>query len=115
MPGSPPALPAIAELRVTKTTESMSARFLKWLPVVDEERCTGCGRCVEACGPKSLEILGPIAVLARPDTCGSEEHCIAPCPEKAIQMQWTELEGDQGLGKWRAAADIYSTRMIPSM
>jgi NAD-dependent dihydropyrimidine dehydrogenase PreA subunit len=51
----------------------------KWLPVIDEDLCTGCAACVEACGPKSLEMDGNVAVLARPDTCGSEEHGIAPC------------------------------------
>lgn len=84
----------------------MSARFFKWLPVVDEERCTGCGRCVEACGPNSLEILDQIAVLVRPDTCGSEDHCLAPCPEKALQMRWVETTGDKDRGKWRAEVNI---------
>ncbi len=75
--------------------------YEKWLPVVDELRCTGCNLCVEACGPKCLEIQGSLAVLARPFACGSEEHCIAPCPENAIRMVWLRLEGDRSVGKWR--------------
>ena len=81
----------------------MNAPTHKWLPVVDEDLCSGCAACVEACGPKSLAMMNGIAVLARPDTCGSEEHCIAPCPTAAIQMAWVESAGDHTRGKWRAA------------
>ncbi len=79
----------------------MSTQHLKWLPVIDEERCTGCNRCVEACGPKSLEVIDAVAVLVRPDTCGSEEHCVKPCPEAAIHMAWVEAEIDYSRGRWR--------------
>lgn len=84
----------------------MSTRYFKWVPVVDQELCTGCAACVEACGPKSLELVARVAVLAQPDTCGSEEHCIAPCPTAAIRKEWVELEGDKGRGKWRAEVDV---------
>ena len=74
--------------------------LLKWLPVINPDCCTGCGKCVEACGPKCLKIINETAVPVRPDQCGSEEHCIAPCPEKAIHMEWIEAEEDKSGGKW---------------
>lgn len=74
----------------------------KWLPVVDEDLCTGGAAGVEACGPKSLEILDGVAVLVRPDTCGSGEHCIAPCPSAAIRMAWVPMSGQRTCGQWRA-------------
>lgn len=73
----------------------------KWIPVVDADRCTGCGRCVDACSPKSLGLVDGIAVLAHPDTCGSEEHCIAPCQDDAIHMVWMPMEGELSVGRWR--------------
>lgn len=73
----------------------------KWVPMIDPARCTGCKRCVEACGPKSLELVNGVAVLVRPDTCGSEEHCIAPCQDDAIHMAWVPMEADLGVGRWR--------------
>lgn len=76
----------------------------KWAPIIDTDRCTGCGRCMEACGPKSLALLDGIAVLARPETCGSEEHCIAPCEEEAIRMAWVPVVGDPAVGRWRESA-----------
>jgi ferredoxin len=70
-------------------------------PVVDLQKCTGCGNCVKEC-PKSLIILMPLT--SRPHiacntcekgktvreicqigciTCGK---CVKVCPEKAIEM-----------------------------
>jgi ferredoxin len=85
----------------------MSARFVKWLPVVDSELCTGCGRCVETCGPKSLQIVDLTVLLVRPGACMSEENCASICPEQAIRMDWIELGGDKDRGKWRAEVDIF--------
>jgi len=79
----------------------MRRTAFKWVPVVDIDYCTGCGECVEACGPQCLEIVDSIAVLVRSDKCGSEEHCIEPCPEVAIHMEWVEMYGDEKVGKWR--------------
>ena len=55
-------------IRVT-TVEAREIRgqSYKWVPVVDEEHCTGCGLCVEACGPCCLEIVDDIAIPVRPD------------------------------------------------
>ncbi len=41
-----------------------------------------------------------LAVLAFPDTCGSEEHCISACPEDAIQMRWLPFSGKRDVGRW---------------
>lgn len=75
----------------------------KWLPVVDVDICDGCGKCVEACGPRCLAIIQNIATLADPERCGSEEHCIEPCPQNAIRMEWLQWEGDEEIGKWQAS------------
>jgi NAD-dependent dihydropyrimidine dehydrogenase PreA subunit len=72
----------------------------KWLPVVDAERCTGCGLCVDACGPRSLEMTNGIPTLVLADTCGSEEHCIAVCRDDAIGMAWLAFDGTLSVGEW---------------
>jgi ferredoxin len=73
----------------------------KWMPIIFSENCTGCGLCVEACGPRSLAIEGDVAVLVSPETCGSEEHCISACRDDAIQMAWLSFSGDRDVGEWQ--------------
>ena len=41
-----------------------------------------------------------LAVLAFPDTCGSEEHCVSACLEDAIQMRWLPFSGNRDVGRW---------------
>ena len=72
----------------------------KWMPIILADRCTECGLCVDACGPESLAMVGGIAVLTLPDTCGSEEHCISACRDEAIQMAWLPFSGDRAVGRW---------------
>ena len=73
----------------------------KWMPVISAERCTGCGLCVDACGPRSLAMVNGVAALTEPRTCGSEEHCIAVCRDEAIEMRWIPFVGDETVGKWK--------------
>ena len=70
------------------------------MPRIDLERCTGCGLCVDACGPVCLELVGDVAVLFAPERCGSEEHCIEPCDDDAIVMAWLPFQGDRECGRW---------------
>jgi len=82
----------------------------KWMPVISPERCTGCGLCVDACGPRSLEMLNGIAVLTGPERCGSEEHCITVCRDDAIEMAWLPFGHQDGIGKWSEAI-AYLTKL----
>ena len=70
----------------------------KWIPVVDDGKCTGSNRCVEVCGVKCLEIEGGIAVLPRPDACGSEEHRVTECRDDPIHMARVQMEGNEAVG-----------------
>lgn len=87
-------------------------KFYKWLPIVDEELCTGCAACVEACGPESLKIVNNLAMLVCAETCGSEEHCIPVCPEAAIRMQWIPFRGDTNIGQWRCVESVDDDRRL---
>lgn len=55
-----------------------------WFPVIDYDRCTGCGACLSFCLFGVYGREGAIQVL-RPDAC--KPHCPAcarVCPERAI-------------------------------
>ena len=65
---------------------------------VDSERCTGCGRCVNACPAAAIRLVkGEARYYAVIDEqeCRDCEMCIEVCPEEAI-MSGTEtvLEGE---------------------
>ena len=95
---------AVRGAKVEKTVKKEVT--YKWLPVIVEDACTGCGLCVAACAPACLETQNLVAILTRPEDCGSEEHCIRACPEDAIHMAWLSSEGDPSLGSWRSAEQI---------
>ena len=77
----------------------------KWMPAALAEQCKGGGLCVDACRPESLTMVDGIAVLAFPETCGSEEHCISACRDDAIQMARLPFSGDPSVRKWNENID----------
>jgi len=54
--------------------------------MVNEEKCNGCGWCIEACdfGAITLHPEGKVAIIC--DTCGGEPECIQWCPEGALNL-----------------------------
>ena len=55
------------------------------IPVIDEERCTGCGNCVEVCPPQALSLKQDKASL-REDLCEECGFCAPECPVDAIAI-----------------------------
>ena len=51
--------------------------------IVDQEKCTGCGTCVEACPVEAIQVENDKAVVDA-EACVDCGACIEECPEKAI-------------------------------
>jgi len=53
---------------------------------IDEERCDGCGLCVEACHEGALALIDGKAKLVRPNFCDGMGDCLPACPRDAISF-----------------------------
>jgi len=49
---------------------------------VNNEKCTGCGVCVDVCPVNAIKLENGKAVIG--DECVDCESCIAQCPVEAI-------------------------------
>lgn len=73
----------------------------KALPLIDPDRCTGCGRCVGVCAPHVIWLHTPDprgwgpkrAELHDPPGCTGCALCAVVCPFDAITMH--KVRGDQ--------------------
>lgn len=54
------------------------------LPLIDARRCTACGRCVQLCPTRAVELRGGCAAIVRPAACTFCEVCETYCPSGAI-------------------------------
>lgn len=54
--------------------------------VVDEQECTGCGTCVEACPVEAISLIDGVAHIDH-DECTECLTCVDECPVEAISEE----------------------------
>ncbi len=57
---------------------------------IDEEKCNGCGRCVEACHEGALQMVDGKARLMSESYCDGLGDCLPECPTGAITIEERE-------------------------
>ncbi len=80
-----PEYASISALVGRTATHTEGHRFSSPVPIVVDEKCTGCGLCIEACAFDSLSLVErpgarPLAVIA--ESCISCNACVGVCPPK---------------------------------
>ena len=56
-------------------------------PIVDHEKCTGCGECVEICPVEVYELRDEISIPFNAEECTGCESCIEVCEREAIHPE----------------------------
>jgi len=56
----------------------------KMPPKIDQEKCSGCGECVNACPVSVIEVNNKKAKVTKPDDCVDCRACEAVCTTGAI-------------------------------
>lgn len=55
--------------------------------MIDEDKCIGCGRCVDACQFHAVKLDVQREVALKCDLCGGDPQCVAVCPTGALSYQ----------------------------
>ena len=59
------------------------------LPIINIDRCTRCGKCVEICPEDALELTEQGPTFKQPIMCTYCTTCEDVCPENAIRTPFT--------------------------
>ena len=59
---------------------------------IDEEKCNGCGQCVNACAEGAIKLINGKAKLISEVYCDGLGACIGHCPQDAITIEQREAE-----------------------
>ena len=64
--------------------------MIRRIVVIDEEKCSGCGKCAEACHENAIGMIDGKARLLRDDYCDGLGDCLPACPVDAISFEMRE-------------------------
>lgn len=64
--------------------------MLRKIITIDEEKCTGCGLCINACHEGALQLVDGKARLISDSYCDGLGNCLPECPAGAITIETRE-------------------------
>ncbi len=70
----------------------MSTKVMRQIIHIDNEKCNGCGLCVDACHEGAIAIIDGKAQLIRDDYCDGLGNCLPSCPTDALSFEQRETD-----------------------
>ncbi len=70
----------------------MTAKTVRNVIHIDEEKCDGCGQCAIACAEGAIEIVDGKARLVSERYCDGLGACLGECPQGAITVEQREAD-----------------------
>ncbi len=68
----------------------MDSQMIRKIIKIDEEKCSGCGLCADACHEGAIDIIDGKAKLVRENFCDGFGDCLSGCPTGAITFEERE-------------------------
>lgn len=65
-------------------------KVLRQMIKIDEEKCDGCGICIDACHEGALALIDGKAKVVKDDYCDGLGDCLPACPQGAISFEMRE-------------------------
>jgi ferredoxin len=64
----------------------MPARIIRKIIQIDEEKCNGCGACIDSCAEGALALVNGKAKLVKDQYCDGLAACLKECPQNALHI-----------------------------